>query len=215
MVLAVLMPAVAARGEKHAIDVERSVMKIRVYKTGLFSAFAHDHEIAAPIVEGTVEISQPLAVELRVPVGKLRVLDPKLSAEKRAEVQKTMEGPKVLDSHRFPEIRFQSTAIAKAGANRWTVHGMLTLHGQTHPLAVAVTLQDGWYRGEATIKQRDFGITPVSLAGGTVKVKNDVKVEFEIALAQAGALHTARARGFSPRRSRSPARTHRPSARYS
>jgi YceI-like protein len=179
---AVLMPAVAARGEKHAIDVERSVMKIRVYKTGLFSAFAHDHEIAAPIAQGAVEISQPLAVELRVHAGKLRVLDPQLSADKRAEVQKTMEGPKVLDSSRFSEIRFQSTAIEKAGANRWTVHGMLTLHGQTHPLTADVTLQDGRYRGEATLKQREFGITPVSLAGGTVKIKNEVKVEFEIAL---------------------------------
>jgi len=38
------------------------------------------------------------------------------------------------------------------------------------------------YRGSATLKQTDFGITPVTVAGGTVKVKNEVKVEFDIAL---------------------------------
>jgi hypothetical protein len=31
------------------------------------------------------------------------------------------------------------------------------------------------------LKQRDFGITPVSVAGGTVKVKDQVKIEFDIA----------------------------------
>jgi hypothetical protein len=34
----------------------------------------------------------------------------------------------------------------------------------------------------STLKQTDFGITPVTVAGGTVKVKDEVKIEFEIAL---------------------------------
>jgi hypothetical protein len=33
-----------------------------------------------------------------------------------------------------------------------------------------------------TLKQTDFGITPVTVVGGTVKVKDEVKIEFEIAL---------------------------------
>jgi len=31
------------------------------------------------------------------------------------------------------------------------------------------------------LKQRDFGIAPISIAGGTVKVKDEVLIEFEIA----------------------------------
>ena len=41
---------------------------------------------------------------------------------------------------------------------------------------------NGRYTGSATVKQKEFGMEPVSVAGGTVKVKDEVKVEFEIAL---------------------------------
>ncbi len=65
-------------------------------------------------------------------------------------------------------------------AGHWTVRGDVTLHGQTRPVAVDVTGKDGRYRGSATLKQRDFGITPIRLGGGTVSVKDEVRVEFEI-----------------------------------
>ena len=175
---------VAAQSEARAIDVRRSVLRIRVFKSGLFSAFAHNHEIEAPIAQGRVELSESPSVTLLVDARKLRVLDPGLSADKRVEVQKTMDGPQVLDSSRFPEISFRSTAIEKMGADHWTVRGNLTLHGQTRPVAVQVALRDGDYRGSATLKQRDFGIAPVSIAGGTVKVKDEVKIEFDIILAK-------------------------------
>jgi hypothetical protein len=37
------------------------------------------------------------------------------------------------------------------------------------------------YVGETKLKQTEFGITPVTVAGGTIKVKDEVKVEFSIA----------------------------------
>jgi hypothetical protein len=175
---------VAAQSEVRAIDVRRSALRIRVFKSGLFSAFAHNHEIEAPIAQGRVELSESPSVTLLVDARKLRILDPGLSADKRVEVQKTMDGPQVLDSSRFPEISFRSTAIEKMGADHWTVRGNLTLHGQTRPVAVQVAFRDGDYQGSATLKQRDFGIAPVSIAGGTVKVKDEVKIEFDIILAK-------------------------------
>jgi hypothetical protein len=36
------------------------------------------------------------------------------------------------------------------------------------------------YTGRASIKQTDFGIKPVSVAGGVVKVKNELDIEFQI-----------------------------------
>jgi hypothetical protein len=47
---------------------------------------------------------------------------------------------------------------------------------------VNVALADGHYRGSAALQQREFGITPVRFAGGTVKVKDEVKIEFDIVL---------------------------------
>ena len=63
--------------------------------------------------------------------AKIKVLDPELSEDKRAQVQKTMEGPDVLDVKSYPEIRFRSTAVETAGNLRWKVRGTLALHGAT------------------------------------------------------------------------------------
>ena len=89
--------------EKRAIDSQRSVMKVYAYKSGLFSVFAHDHEILAPIAAGTVEASENPSVELVVAAAEMQVLEPKVSANDRAEIQKTMVGPEVLDVGRYPE----------------------------------------------------------------------------------------------------------------
>src|ERR1700688_4278852 len=96
--------------QSRAIDVNKSSLKIRVYKSGAFSAFAHDHEIQAPIDEGKIDSSGSPSVELRVDSRKMRVLDPVISVDKRAEIQHTMEGNEVLDVEHFPQISFRSTA---------------------------------------------------------------------------------------------------------
>ena len=62
------------------------------------------------------------------------------------------------------------------------MQGNLTLRGQSSPVSVDVSLRGGHYLGSARLKQRAFGITPVSIAGGTLKVNNEVEVEFDIAL---------------------------------
>lgn len=167
-----------------AIDRDHSSLKIHVSKSGFFSAFAHNHEVEALIASGDVQTAGNAFVELRVDARKLRVLDPELSEGTRAQIQQTMEGPQVLDAERFPEIHFHSNAVEAKGTDRWMVTGTLDLHGQSHPITVDVVLKDGFYRGSAMFKQTAFGITPVTVAGGTVKVKDELKLEFVIALAQ-------------------------------
>jgi len=39
---------------------------------------------------------------------------------------------------------------------------------------------NGRYRGTAELKQKDFGITPITVGGGAVKVKNELRIEFDI-----------------------------------
>jgi polyisoprenoid-binding protein YceI len=187
--LAVLILSVASvvQGEQTtrdavAIDGPHSKITVRIYKTGFFSALAHNHEIDAPIESGAVSQSENPSVDLHVDARKLRVLDPEVTDATRADIQKTMQGPQVLDADHFPEIHFMSTAVESKGTDVWAVHGNLDLHGQVHPVTVDVILKDGIYRGSAILKQTIFGITPVKVAGGTVKVKDELKVEFEIAL---------------------------------
>ena len=61
------------------------------------------------------------------------------------------------------------------------MRGNLTLRGQTRPVTVHVTLKDGRYIGDATVKQTDFGIKPPGKAG--VRAKDEVRIEFDVRLA--------------------------------
>ncbi len=162
------------------IDSERSKLTVYVYKSGLFSAFADDHIIQAPIARGSLSDTQPLAVDLLVHAADLKVLDPNLAPSKRAEVQTRMLSAEVLDTNRFADITFASDVVEPMGADRWRVSGRLTIHGRVRPVTLAAARQGASYRGSIEIKQRDFDIKPISIAGGTVKVKDQIKIEFEI-----------------------------------
>jgi polyisoprenoid-binding protein YceI len=168
--------------EARLIDCAHSTITVYVNKTGILAGLAHNHEIEAPIAWGEVKDSNSPSVELRVDSTKLRVLDPEVSDGTRATILATMRGAEVLDVDHFPEIHFRSTGVELNGAEHWIVHGNLDLHGQTHPVSFEVALKDGLYQGVATLKQTGFGITPVKVAAGTVKVKDEVKVAFSIAL---------------------------------
>ncbi len=166
--------------QQRSVDVERSTLTVRVYRSGLFSIFAHNHEIRAPLASGTTD--EQHSVELTVNSADLKVLDPDLSSKDRAEVQRTMLGPQVLDVTVFPQIRFRSAQVETLGANRWRVQGDLTLHGVSRPVTLEVARESGRYRGATTLKQHEFGMKPIKIAGGTVSVKDEVRVEFDIAV---------------------------------
>jgi polyisoprenoid-binding protein YceI len=173
-----------SRTQKQEIDVQESRLTVHVGRSGMFSAFGHSHEISAPISEGLVSITEPASVTIRVDSRNMRLMDADVSATDREEIQKTMLGPQVLESERYPEIIFRSTSVNANGTDRWTVRGILTLHGQLRPVEVDVRRSEGRFRGAATLKQTDFGIQPVRAAGGAVKVQNEVRIEFDIRIGQ-------------------------------
>ena len=183
LTLLVSVPGPAFGGpHSRPIDRAHSTMTVYVYKTGILSGLAHNHEIEAPIEWGEVNDSESPSVELRVDSGKLRVLDAEVSDATRAKIQETMQSAEVLDVGHFPEIHFQSTGVEPGGMDHWVIRGNLELHGQTHPISFEVALKDGLYQGTAALKQTGFGISPIKIAGGTVKVKDEIKVMFSIAL---------------------------------
>jgi polyisoprenoid-binding protein YceI len=176
-----LVCVMGVSAQQHNIDPQKSTLTIHVGKTGAFSGLGHEHEVRAPIHSGTADTGSHPAVEIRVDARELRVIDKDASETDRAEVQKTMLGPEVLDSEHHQEIVFKSTGAEAAGQGRWTLRGNLTMTGQTRPVTVQVTLKDGRYTGETTVKQTDFGIKPPGKAG--IRAKDEVKIDFDARLA--------------------------------
>jgi len=171
----IALGSLLAWSAQRRLDPEHTIFTIHVGKAGLFSMAGHEHRVAAIINEGVLDDSGEGHISFRIDAHKLIVLPEK----DQAEIQTTMQ-TKVLESDRFPEIHFESTTVQKLAADRWKVEGNLTLHGQTHPVIADVHQTGTHYEGKSTIKQTDFGIQPVSVAGGTVKVKNELVIEFSV-----------------------------------
>jgi len=63
------------------------------------------------------------------------------------------------------------------------VEGTLTLRGTSRPVRLQViSPAPGQFRGSAAIRQTDFGLTPYSGFFGTLKLKDEVTVEFDVKL---------------------------------
>jgi hypothetical protein len=61
------------------------------------------------------------------------------------------------------------------------IEGTLTLNGKSQPVRLQVISPvSGQFRGSATVRQTDFGITPYSGLFGTLKLKNEITIEFEV-----------------------------------
>jgi polyisoprenoid-binding protein YceI len=158
---------------------QESAVTIHVFKAGLFSGLAHNHVVLAPIGGASIEPDAKKA-EVSFSTRDMKVIDPEVSEKDRAEIQSTMLGPKVLDSARYPEVRFKSSRIEQTSPEHYRVTGTLDLHGKQKELSFDVTGTSEHYHGATKLKQTDFGIQPISLFGGSVKVKDELQLEFDL-----------------------------------
>ncbi len=172
------------RAQERAIDTQRSAITIHVGKSGLLSAAAHDHTINAPISSGTIRESTAPHIEFTIETGKITVKpDARINAEDQATIQTHME-EMTLETKKFPEITFRSSRIERIADGQWKVDGDLSLHGVTKPVSLTVKRTGDFWTTHTVIKQTDFGIKPISVGAGVIKVKNEVEIDFQIFVSQ-------------------------------
>ena len=182
----------AQRAHTYKIVPSESNLWVFVAKAGLFSAFAHDHNIGVKSFSGSVTVPESGAASgaltLDIEAKSLTVLDQKVSEKDRTEISNSMHSA-VLESEKYPKITFKSASVSglkQTGeqAYSFTVNGDLTLHGATKriavPVSATITPQQLRATGKYTLRQTDFSIKPYSAAGGAVKVKDEVVVNFNI-----------------------------------
>jgi polyisoprenoid-binding protein YceI len=183
----------------YSVDGAKSKVEMHVYREGLFKFLGHDHVVAAKSISGEVDLDPDeivrSSVRLNVEAKSLTVLDPGVDAKERRDVQETMESDKVLDVKRFAKITFVSTAVSQAkkvqNGYELILAGKLSLHGVekgiSFPLRVQLRGNQIEALGETLLLQTDYGIKPVRVGGGTVKVKDKLKITFGIIASKQGA----------------------------
>jgi polyisoprenoid-binding protein YceI len=174
---------------RYRIDVGMSRFTVRAFATGLFSSLGHNPTLAIRDYAGeaTFVSSNPEQSTIRISVkpASLTVTDD-VSQKDRADIENRMNQD-VLETSVYPEIVFESSEVAasRLGDDRYTanVTGNLALHGITRQekISAQVSVTGDVLRayGEFSLRQSDYGIKLVSVAGGTLKVKDEVKIAFD------------------------------------
>jgi polyisoprenoid-binding protein YceI len=179
-----------AAAVRYRLDAGQSRFTVQGSADGLLSMFGHDPVIAicgfggdVRLVPGALEASSLLML---VQADSLAVVN-KVSDKDRREMERAMRDD-LLETARYPEIVFMSTKVSATQTAedqyRARIIGNLSLHGVTreHLIDAQLTLGgDGLRaRGEFPLRQTDYNIRPVSVAGGTLKMKDELRFSFDI-----------------------------------
>jgi polyisoprenoid-binding protein YceI len=190
LALPFLLGVASAQGARTlTIDPAGSRVFIEVGRSGLLGFAGHDHEVLASAVNGRAEVDPTnwarSVVTLEFDASKLKVTAKGDPPSDVPEVERVMLSERVLDVKRFPAVAFRSrrvTATLGPSGIGLVIDGDFTLHGVTRALTVrsTVTMESTGLtaRGTCAIRQTEFGMEPVTAGGGTVRVKDEVRVDF-------------------------------------
>jgi polyisoprenoid-binding protein YceI len=170
----------------YQIDRGASRFTVRAFATGMLSALGHSPTIAIRDFSGEVRLEPAPSLQLHVRADSLEVTDD-IPTKDRREMERVMHQD-VLQSSKYPEILYETTAASlnELSEGRWQANlvGNLTLRGVTRGqnIALQATRMGDLLRasGELTLLQSNYGIKPVSVAGGTLKLKDELKLTFDI-----------------------------------
>ena len=129
---------------------------------------------------------QGASIRISIPSDSLEVADD-VSQKDRTEIESRMR-QEDLETSSYPEIVFESSQISPTvlAENLYAVSvtGNLTLHGVTRAetITAQVTIAGDALRafGECSIQQSNYGIRLVFVAAGALKVKDEVKLTFDL-----------------------------------
>jgi polyisoprenoid-binding protein YceI len=171
-------------------DARASQFTVQVFSGGLLSAFGHSPTIAIQDFVGEVRLNPDMiersSLKVTVKAASLAVKDD-VSDKDRREIERMMR-EEILETEGYPDIVFESANIAASklaeGKYSVTINGELTLHGITRDQAVSgrVTVAGDTLRGfgNFTLLQTDYGLKLASVAGGALKVKDELKFSFNV-----------------------------------
>jgi polyisoprenoid-binding protein YceI len=175
---------------KFKIDATASRFSVQAFATGLLSAFGHNPTIAIRDYDGEIQFNPDTidnaSVRVTVRTSAMEVVD-EMKNDDRKKLEQAMYD-QVLEPNRFPTAVYESKQITvqKDSAEQWRVHvaGELSFHGatQSHSFDARVNHMGTTMRivGEFPLRQSDYGIKPVSFAGGALKSKDELKFNFEM-----------------------------------
>jgi polyisoprenoid-binding protein YceI len=172
------------------MDPGHSRFTVQAFAGGFLSFLGHSPTFAVRNFEGELrwqpDTSEGAGLDVIVRADSLELLDNVRPAD-RAEIESRMKR-EVLESHANPEIRFESAefaaALVVANRYRFRAAGMLSLRGVTnrHVFEAELLLFDDGVRlgGGFPLRMSEYRIRPVTALGGSIQLRDQVQVSFDI-----------------------------------
>jgi hypothetical protein len=186
----------------YRIDAGQSELRVLVYRAGSLAHLGHNHVLVNHALAGTVLVGQSLAsssFEFSVPVDKFVVDDAQARREegtdfpgevpddaKAGTLHNMLSAPQ-LNAARFFTLIVKSVAFETSqGAPTATL--TVSVAGHDSSLTAPFSLQAEAGRLTATasfeLRQTALGLTPYSLLGGALQVKDAMQVKIKIVAAK-------------------------------
>jgi len=175
----------------YTIDLSQSRVTVTLTQEGFIARRYPTHRVEVKNFSGKIEVSERdetrIAVEVEAETKSLTNVDESMTEFERREFHNVLNNI-VLESEKFPKIKFVSVSVSdarKSGETRYfTLNGDLTMRDATKRVSfpVTVTISKDQLRatGDAELKQTDFRIKPYSGKLGMISIGDNVKINFEI-----------------------------------
>ncbi|MET0166455.1 MAG: YceI family protein [Vicinamibacterales bacterium] len=183
----------------YTIDPAASHVAVLVYRGGAMARLGHNHVMTVKALTGRVwvhprQLSRS-GFQLAFPVNDVVVDDrdarlaagndfpPDIPDKDKAGTRTNMLRAEVLDGAKYPQVELASTRV-EGHLPQPEITAAITLKGARRevriPATVTVDANHVHAKGEFTIRQTEFGITPFSVALGAVQVQDELRVQFDL-----------------------------------
>jgi YceI-like domain len=188
-------------GRAYQIDVNRSELRVLVYRAGPLARFGHNHVMVNRAIRGAVSLAETGASVFwfKVPVAGFVVDDAQARGEEGADfaaavpddaksgtLHNMLSAP-VLDADEFPVITVNGTAAAGArasGAAGLVATLAISVAGHESKIDVPFVLESDpdhlSATGSVELRQSALGLTPYSLMLGALQVQDAMTIKFRI-----------------------------------
>jgi hypothetical protein len=184
--------ALQVSNKVYKIDATQSIATIDVYKSGTLAKLGHDHVIASHDIYGYIlKRNNEQQADIVIPLERLVVDETLLRAQAGFTTIPTADDiqstrihmlESVLETKQYPFAQLHVNKLINQDAKIFA-QTQITLHGIKKTIEVPVTIKDGTnltVQGRFTLKQSDFGITPYSVMGGLLQVKDQIILQFTL-----------------------------------
>lgn len=174
----------------YRLDPAQSRFSVQAFATGILSVLAHSPAFAVRDFRGHVRLDDGapgrMTLDVAVKADSL-VLTDQVPPGDRRDIEGRMRG-EVLEIGAYPEIRYEAQDVSSSriepGKLRLRINGRLSLHGVTrpHPIDAEMRLYGDGLRllGGCSLRISDYHIKPVTALGGAIKLKDELKIAFEL-----------------------------------